>query len=44
MLNESKIGGVALGNIRYSRHWRLKKLGFMSPLEARQADAMRKAA
>jgi putative transposase len=29
---------------RYNRHWRLEKLGFMSPLEARQADAMRKAA
>jgi transposase InsO family protein len=29
---------------RYHRHWRLEKLGFMSPHEARQADAMRKAA
>ncbi|HQA12506.1 DDE-type integrase/transposase/recombinase [Zoogloea sp.] len=29
---------------RYNRHWRLEKLGFMSPLEARQAHAMRKAA
>lgn len=29
---------------RYNRHWRLEKLGFMSPLEARQASAMRKAA
>jgi transposase InsO family protein len=29
---------------RYNRHWRLEKLGFMSPLEARQADAMKKAA
>jgi len=29
---------------RYNRHWRLQKLGFMSPLEARQAYAMRKAA
>ena len=28
----------------YNRHWRLEKLGFMSPLEARQAYAMRKAA
>jgi hypothetical protein len=44
MPNESKIGGVALGTIRYNRHGRLEKLGFMSPLEARQADAMRKAA
>jgi putative transposase len=29
---------------RYNRHWRLEILGFMSPLEARQADAMRKPA
>jgi len=29
---------------RYNRHWRLEKLGFMSPLEARQAYAMRRAA
>ncbi len=29
---------------RYNRHWRLEKLGFMSPLEARQAYAMREAA
>jgi transposase InsO family protein len=29
---------------RYNRHWRLEKLGFMSPLEARQAYAIRKAA
>ena len=29
---------------RYNRHWRLEKLGFMSPLEARQAYANRKAA
>jgi len=29
---------------RYNRHWRLEKLGFMSPLEARQAHALRKAA
>jgi hypothetical protein len=28
----------------YNRHWRLEKLCFMSPLEAREADAMRKAA
>jgi transposase InsO family protein len=27
-----------------NRHWRLEKLGFMSPLEARQAHAMRRAA
>lgn len=29
---------------RYNHHWRLEKLGFMSPHEARQAYAMRKAA
>jgi transposase len=29
---------------RYNRHWRLEKLGFMSPLEARQPYAIRKAA
>lgn len=29
---------------RYNRHWRFEKLGFMSPLEARQAHAIRKAA
>jgi transposase InsO family protein len=29
---------------RYNRHWRLEKLGLISPLEARQAYAMRKAA
>ena len=29
---------------RYNRHWRLEKLGFMSPLEARQSHAIRKAA
>jgi transposase InsO family protein len=29
---------------RYNRHWRLEKLGFMSPLDARQVYAMRKAA
>ncbi len=28
----------------YNRHWRLEKLGFLSPLEARQAYALRKAA
>ena len=28
----------------YNEHWRLEKLGFMSPLEARHAHAMRKAA
>ena len=29
---------------RYNRYWRLEKLGFMSPLEARQAYALREAA
>ena len=29
---------------RYNRHWRLEKLGFMSPHEARQVYAMQKAA
>jgi transposase InsO family protein len=29
---------------RYNRHWRLEKLGFMSPLEARQTYAMRETA
>jgi putative transposase len=29
---------------RYNRHWRLEKPGFMSPLEARESDAIRKAA
>jgi transposase InsO family protein len=29
---------------RYNRHWRLEKLGFMSPHEARQAYALQKAA
>ncbi len=29
---------------RYNRHWRLEKSGFVSPYEARQAYAMRKAA
>ncbi len=29
---------------RYNHHWRLEKLGFRSPLEARQANALQKAA
>lgn len=29
---------------RYNRHWRLEKMGFMSPLEVRLAYAMQKAA
>lgn len=55
-LKEQAIHGRAFRNVeavraavtafrdRYNRHWRLEKLGFMSPLEARQAYAMRKAA
>jgi len=29
---------------RYNRHWRLEKLGFLSPLEARQAYTLQEAA
>jgi hypothetical protein len=29
---------------RYNRHWRLEKLGFMSPLEVRQSHAIQKTA
>jgi len=29
---------------RYNRHWRLEKMGFMSPLEVRQSYAIQKAA
>ncbi|MEX3527272.1 MAG: hypothetical protein VB143_08415, partial [Burkholderia sp.] len=29
---------------RYNRHWRLEKLGFMSPHEARQAATLKEAA
>ncbi len=29
---------------RYNHHWRLKKRGFMSPLDVRQSDAIRKVA
>ena len=29
---------------RDNRHWRLEKLGFMSPLEARQAHALKRVA
>jgi hypothetical protein len=28
---------------RYNRYWRLEKLGFISPYEARQAAAMKEA-
>jgi hypothetical protein len=35
---------AAVTRDRYNRHWRLEKLGFMSPLEARQAYAMKKTA
>ncbi len=37
-------GAVAEFKDRYNRHWRLEKMDFMSPLEVRQAHAMRKAA
>lgn len=55
-LKEQAIHGRAFRNVeelriavtefkdRYNRHWRLEKLGFMSPHEARQAYAIRKAA
>jgi transposase InsO family protein len=55
-LNEQAIHGRIFRNVeevrvavtafkeRYNRHWRLEKLGFMSPLEAPQAYALRKAA
>lgn len=38
--------GVAVAEFkeRYNCHWRLEKTGFMSPLEVRQAYAMRKTA
>jgi len=35
---------VAKFRDRYNHHWRLKKLGFMSPLEARQSYAIQKTA
>jgi len=37
-------GAVTEFRDRYNRHWRLEKLGFMSPLEARQAYAIKRAA
>lgn len=55
-LKEQAIHGRVLRNLdevrhavtafrdRYNRHWRLEKLGFMSPLEARQSYAIRKVA
>ena len=41
---ESVRAAVSEFKDRYNRHWRLEKLGFMSPLEARQAYAIREAA
>jgi putative transposase len=42
-LEEVRTAVVAFKD-RYNRHWRLEKLGFMSPLEARQARLMKPAA
>jgi len=42
-VEEVRIAVTAFKDL-YNRHWRLEKLGFMSPLEARQAHALRKAA
>jgi transposase InsO family protein len=41
-LKEQAIHGRIFRNL--NRHWRLEKLGFMSPLEARQAHALKRAA
>lgn len=41
---EEARAAVAEFKDRYNRHWRLEKMGFMSPLEVRQAHALRKAA
>ena len=55
-LKEQTIHGRRFGNVvevrvvvtafkeRYNHHWRLENPGFISPLEARQAYAMQKAA
>ena len=55
-LKEQAIHGRIFGNLeevraaavefkdRYNRHWRLEKLGFMSPHEARHAATMKEAA
>jgi putative transposase len=42
-LEEVRIAVTEFAN-RYNHHWRLEKLGFLSPLEARQAYAMQAAA
>ncbi|WP_028232845.1 IS3 family transposase [Paraburkholderia mimosarum] len=44
-LNVEEVRAAALAfKDRYNREWRLEKLGFMSPLEARQASLMKQAA
>jgi putative transposase len=42
-LGEVRAAVVAFKD-RYNRHWRLEKLGFMSPHEARQAATLKEAA
>jgi putative transposase len=42
-LEEVRAAAIAFKD-RYNRHWRLEKLGFMSPLEARQARLLKQAA
>jgi putative transposase len=42
-LEEVRAAAVAFKD-RYNRDWRLEKLGFMSPLEARQASLLKRAA
>ncbi len=44
-LNLEEVRAAALAfKDRYNREWRLQKLGFMSPLEARQARLTKQAA
>jgi hypothetical protein len=43
-VDEGDRAAVTDFKVRYNRHWRLEKPGFISPHEARQAHAMRKAA
>jgi putative transposase len=40
---EVRTAVTALADL-YNRQWRLERLGFMSPLEARQAYALKEAA
>jgi uncharacterized Fe-S cluster-containing radical SAM superfamily protein len=50
--NDRYVGGIRADAVdcqasfkeRYNLHWCPKKMGFMSPVEVRQAYAMRKAA